>query len=315
MTSIRFVVMQDSDIRNVRNLANNLTLRQTEYQFFVHDTVLKFPKCLNTASDPLEQFEKLAMDLCADQYPDEYPVVICNYKFKDYSFAKISDDVTTISTGALPATSSRDFLQKYIAFVLVDALMSLQVQVGAHHVPRGCVGDSWSRARDVSAGIRQGQYCSECRPIILSSIGTAISLHDLAAIFRMLDYVADRKTCFVIMPFNKKFDAVYVKCLQPALIEKTWVPRRADKIFQSREIMALVWEEILRADLVIADLTGKNANVFYELGYAHALDKQTILITQSIKDVPFDLRHRQLIEYVSTPTGLKKLAAAVAQYL
>jgi nucleoside 2-deoxyribosyltransferase len=71
----------------------------------------------------------------------------------------------------------------------------------------------------------------------------------------------------------------------------------------------------MRADLIVADLTGRNPNVFYELGYAHALGKRTLLLTQKIDDVPFDLRHRQLVEYKATPKGYRNLSQAVLKYL
>ena len=79
--------------------------------------------------------------------------------------------------------------------------------------------------------------------------------------------------------------------------------------------MTLIWENILRADLIIADLTGRNPNVFYELGYAHALHKNTVLITQSIDDVPFDLRHRQMIKYFATAKGYKDLNESLKNYV
>jgi hypothetical protein len=313
MIPIRLIAAEGSDLRLLGNLANNLNQRQTEFCFWVHEKVLKFPRKASARLSTLEQLEALAKKLCAEEYPDEHPVIICNCKFNDYKFAKLSEDVTVITTGGLPEASSRDFVQKYIAFALVDTLMSFYVQVGSHLVARACVADSWNNEHEVRAGLAKCEYCSECRSLIMSAIGGEISLHQVAAIFRLLDYAADRKTCFVIMPFNKTFEKIYEIGLKPALVNQSWVCNRADKIFQSREIMTLVWEEILRSDLIIADLTGKNANVFYELGYAHALDKPTILITQSISDVPFDLRHRRLVEY--SRKGLHRLAENIVKYL
>lgn len=58
---------------------------------------------------------------------------------------------------------------------------------------------------------------------------------------------------------------------------------------------------------MIADLTGKNANVFYEVGVAHALGKEVILITQTMEDVPFDLKALRCIVYSFTPRGMKEM--------
>jgi len=312
MISIRFIAVDYSQISIVHNLANNLSSKQNEFRFLAHDGVLSLPSRAATSLDSLEHVERIAKELCLREYPDEYPIVICNRKFQSYKFAKISDDVTVITTCAWPATSSPHLLQNYIAYAVVDALMSRYVQYPAHTNRKRCVADVWSKANDVKEGLANCEYCYDCRSRILQTIGTGISLQQVAAIFRILDHVADRKTCFVIMPFDKGFNAIYAK-LKRTLIKHNWVCRRADKIFETREVMTLIWEEILRSDLIIADLTRKNANVFYELGYAHAVDKRTILITQSLKDVPFDLRHRQLVEYA--PRGLKQLAHDIVQYL
>src|SRR4051795_6436107 len=72
-------------------------------------------------------------------------------------------------------------------------------------------------------------------------------------------------------------------------------------------IMDDIARSIQRARLINADLTGRNPNVFYEVGIAHALNKQVLLMTQSIDDVPFDLRHRRALVYEYSPRGCKKL--------
>ena len=53
-------------------------------------------------------------------------------------------------------------------------------------------------------------------------------------------------------------------------------------------------------------MTGKNANVFYETGYAHALNKRVILLTQKTDDIPFDLRHHHHIVYGGSIVKLKE---------
>ena len=58
-----------------------------------------------------------------------------------------------------------------------------------------------------------------------------------------------------------------------------------------------IWASIYRAKIIIADCTGKNPNVFYEIGVAHAIGKSVILITQNESDIPFDLRHLRYLIY------------------
>lgn len=116
--------------------------------------------------------------------------------------------------------------------------------------------------------------------------------------------------CFVIIPFATPFAFVY------DTIERT-VRRegldciRADQSAVSEPIINDIKRHILAADLVIADLTGRNPNVYYEAGFAHALDKRLILIAQSVADLAFDLSHIRTIIY-TTPHDLEnKLARAI----
>ena len=56
-------------------------------------------------------------------------------------------------------------------------------------------------------------------------------------------------------------------------------------------ILERVFNQISKADVIVADMTGRNPNVFYEAGYAHALNKVVVLVTQKTDDIPFDLKH------------------------
>jgi hypothetical protein len=74
-------------------------------------------------------------------------------------------------------------------------------------------------------------------------------------------------------------------------------PRRTDDLYRPSSIINDIWTYIKDAKILLADLTGKNPNVFYELGLAHALAKPVILITELIGDIPFGLRALRVIEY------------------
>jgi hypothetical protein len=82
---------------------------------------------------------------------------------------------------------------------------------------------------------------------------------------------------------------------------------RADKEVRPGDIITHVIEALATADVVIADLTGQNANVFYELGVRHAIRNNTILIAQDINDIPFDLRGQRMILYKYDPEHLRNL--------
>lgn len=106
-----------------------------------------------------------------------------------------------------------------------------------------------------------------------------------------------KNECFVLMPFGPKFDPIYEEVLRPAIEEIGLVPARADLTYGSRRIMRDVWNGISTARIVIAELTGGNPNVLYELGMAHALGKPFVIITNSMGDVPFDLKELRCIVY------------------
>ena len=113
--------------------------------------------------------------------------------------------------------------------------------------------------------------------------------------------------CFVLMPFLEELTEVYEDCIKTSINESKMECKRADDIFHNSSIVEVIWTEICAAEVIIADLTGKNPNVFYELGIAHTLGKETIMITQNQDDVPFDLRHLRYIEYSNTGRGLQEL--------
>ena len=75
----------------------------------------------------------------------------------------------------------------------------------------------------------------------------------------------------------------------------------------SNVIMDDILKSIESADLVLADLSRRNANVFYEVGICHALHKPVLLLAQSIDDVPFDLRHRRVLLYEYSARGCTRL--------
>lgn len=97
-------------------------------------------------------------------------------------------------------------------------------------------------------------------------------------------------SCFVIMPFAGTFRPVYEKVIRPAVEEAGLECRRADELFSTQPITRDIWKQIRSCRLVLAELSGRNPNVLYELGLAHAIGKPAIIITNKEEDVPFDLK-------------------------
>lgn len=129
-----------------------------------------------------------------------------------------------------------------------------------------------------------------------------------------------KATCFVLMPFAPAFDRVWTtirETLQSP--ELNLICRRADDV-RAPNILETILKGIAQAEFILADLTGANPNVFYELGIAHCAKEsaKVILLTQDMSFVPFDLRHLRCITYEEVPSGLddlrRELTKTFAEY-
>src|ERR1700722_4965657 len=100
------------------------------------------------------------------------------------------------------------------------------------------------------------------------------------------------------MPFDKSFDDKYKLGIQGAVkqLEDITAERVDEQIYQDA-MLEHIYGQIDKADIIIADMTGKNPNVFYEVGYAHAKKKICLLLTSDAGDIPFDLKHHRHIVY------------------
>ena len=119
---------------------------------------------------------------------------------------------------------------------------------------------------------------------------------------------------FVLMPFSKEFDDAYELAIKPACELAGAYAERVDKQIFTGSILERVFNQISKADIIVADMSERNPNVFYEVGYAHALGKQTILLTRSADDIPFDLKHYPHIVYNDRLTDLKRDLEARVQW-
>lgn len=108
------------------------------------------------------------------------------------------------------------------------------------------------------------------------------------------------------MPFDEKFDDIYQLGIKESCEKVNAYCERVDEQIYHETILERVYNQIAKADVIIADMTGRNPNVFYEVGYAHALDKRTILLTQNADDIPLDLKHFPHIVYEGKISLLRK---------
>jgi hypothetical protein len=110
---------------------------------------------------------------------------------------------------------------------------------------------------------------------------------------------------FVLMPFKKEFDDVYEVGILEVCEKLNLHCERADKQLFEGTILERIYNQIAKADIIVSDMTGQNPNVFYETGYAHALGKRAILLTQKKEDIPFDLVHYPHVIYSNRLVDLR----------
>ncbi len=101
---------------------------------------------------------------------------------------------------------------------------------------------------------------------------------------------------FVLMPFRPNWSELVWQTIKETLKNMGIEAVRADEQY-GHQVVEDIWKGICEAGIVIADVTGKNPNVYYELGIAHVLGRRVILLTQTPDDIPFDIRVYRHILY------------------
>jgi hypothetical protein len=102
---------------------------------------------------------------------------------------------------------------------------------------------------------------------------------------------------FVLIPFSDDFADIYELGIKPACKDAGAYCEKVDEQIFVDSILERIYNQIAKADVIVSDMTSRNPNVFYETGYAHALNKRVILLTQNADDIPFDLKHYPHIVY------------------
>lgn len=129
-------------------------------------------------------------------------------------------------------------------------------------------------------------------------------------VFDLPNVVPDTNLVAVMMPFDVAFDPAF-QSLKTAVEGLGMVCQRADDIWVNDHVIQDVALLICRASIVICDLSGRNPNVFYEAGIAHAIGKNVILLAQSKADIPFDVAAIRHLQYLPNSEGLAKLSSDV----
>jgi hypothetical protein len=156
---------------------------------------------------------------------------------------------------------------------------------------------SFFREVQVSIDVREAERFRAARPEVFEDVLPAT----LEVTSRSGDaaplLTSSSNLCFVMMPFRSKTDDLYRNLIKPAVEQHGLVALRADEIFMTGSMTEQIRVAIQQSRLCVAVMSGRNPNVLYEVGIAHTLGKPTVLLTEEVSDVPFDLRTIRHIQY------------------
>lgn len=122
---------------------------------------------------------------------------------------------------------------------------------------------------------------------------------------------------FIVSQFGGPYDTLYNEVIKPVCEKKNYEPIRCDEMATCNIILSDIILSIRRATVIIADITPDNPNVFYEIGYAHAIKKPTILLCEkSIRDkLPFDVSGFRVVFYNNTIGGKEDVEEKLIKHL
>lgn len=121
---------------------------------------------------------------------------------------------------------------------------------------------------------------------------------------------------FIVMQFSKEYNELYEEVIKPVSEKFGYQCVRADEFYTGTPIISDIISSIQEATAIIAEITPDNPNVFYEIGYAHAIKKPTILLCDTRREkLPFDLSSFRTLFYENTIAGKKKVESSLTKYL
>jgi hypothetical protein len=230
----------------------------------------------------------------------------------DEGSAVISTGLWRAVTGATRLADVEPFVLATMANFILDWWADLDYHTDA----RACLFDYCDRNVDILAFFNEPTafLCDRCYGDLEQALGTRdFVLADVIAARRLVAAARKRRACFVAMPLSKRYAPEFVKMfrvLQSEFGGAGWAVNRSDLLRRPSDIIARIIVELMASDLVIAEVSHDNPNVFYELGYADAARRDLLLLSKPRK-LPFDLSHRHTIFWEDTPVGLRELRTAL----
>ena len=149
--------------------------------------------------------------------------------------------------------------------------------------------------------------------------GNQIGLFAVGAtevLFKDYFFESQKPDIFVVMQFSEPYDALYKDVIIPICEEFGLNVIRADDVFSEHGVILQdIVKSIIESEIIVAEITPSNQNVFYELGYAHALKKPAILLAEKGKKLPFDIQGYRTLFYENSIKGKKDIIENFKKYL
>ena len=182
------------------------------------------------------------------------------------------------------------------------------ISLGARH---GSTKDeqlsSFFQGLQESVDVREGTRFRSTRPDVFEDLPTAVldvASHSEDATTLL---ASTSSLCFVMMPIGPEADSVYRRLIEPTVARYGLVSLRADEISALGSSTEQIRVAIQQSRLCIADVSGRNPNVLYEVSMARTLGKPIVLLAQDTTDVPSDLRSTPCVVYsASDPVNVRR---------
>ena len=155
-------------------------------------------------------------------------------------------------------------------------------------------------------GVRLLEVNDNSSPFLNGNVGLR-TFKQNKVVFGEVNLWQEKPRSFVIMPFAEKYRSLYETFIKKLLTDLGLQAKRADEIFGTNPIIQDILENIQKSRLIIAFLTEANPNVLYEIGVAHTLKKDVIILTPDVNKLPFDIRYLRCIQYEDSLAGSEKL--------
>jgi len=133
--------------------------------------------------------------------------------------------------------------------------------------------------------------------------------------FRDVQVLESKPKLFVAMPFADRLAPLYEEVIRPRAETEGFEVVRIDEVARPGIFFHDIQHAIADSTAMVAEISAPNSNVFYELGYAHALNKPTILLAQRGQELPFDIRSYRVIFYDDTIGGKPALEETLGRHL